>query len=325
MTEPVRIPVGDGTPEGTNSAYFLPTESALVDPGPPTDGAWHDLRDGLAAAGRQLADVERIFVTHWHADHAGLACRLAEHADATVHLHRRDAPLVGDYASNRKRRVQRDRQTLERWGVPEPIRDEVADGDDPSPIPDTYPVQCHDDGDQVGGIEFVHTPGHTAGHASLRTESELFLGDLLLPTYTPNVGGSDTRLADPLGRYLESLRRVEATDRTAYPGHGTTVDIHSAVPAVRRHHRERAAAAFTAVADAEESPTPWTVATALFGELSGIHAKFGAGEAAAHLRRLAALDVVERLDGPPVRFRGRVDAYPTDRSLAPAAGLETER
>jgi len=322
MTDPLRLPVGEGTPEGVNSAYLLPAERAVVDPGPPTDAAWRDLREGIEAADYRLDDLERVFVTHWHADHAGLACRLADRADATVHLHRRDAPLVGEYASARKRRVRRDRETLERWGVPEPVRDEVADGDAPSPIPDTYPVRRHGDGDRVGGVEFVHTPGHTAGHASLRTETDLLLGDLLLPTYTPNVGGSDTRLSDPLGTYLDSLRRLESDGLTAHPGHGTSIDVPAEIAAVRRHHRERAAATFEAVAAAEEPPTPWEVATALFGELSDIHAKFGAGEAAAHLRRLAAVAVVEPLDRSPVRFRATVDAYPTERRLTPTA---TER
>ncbi|WP_144926297.1 MBL fold metallo-hydrolase [Halorubrum salsamenti] len=324
MSDPVRIPVGEGTPEGTNSAYLLPTEHAVVDPGPPTDAAWRDLRDGIEAAGCRLGDLERVFVTHWHADHAGLACRLADRTDATVHLHRRDAPFVGEYASARKRRVQRDRRTLERWGVPEPVRDEVAEGDAPSPIPDTHPVYRHDDGDRVGGIEFVHTPGHTAGHVSLRTETDLFLGDLLLPTYTPNVGGSDTRLADPLGKYLDSLSRIESARLTARPGHGTVIDVAAETAAVRRHHRERATAAFEAVADTEEPSTPWTVAKTLFGDLSGIHAKFGAGEAAAHLRRLAAVDVVERIDGPPVRFRATVEAYPTEQSLTPSEAKRLE-
>ena len=324
MTDPIRLPVGEGTPEGVNSAYLLPAERAVVDPGPPTDAAWRDLCEGIEAADYRLGDVDRVFVTHWHADHAGLACRLADRANATVHLHRCDAPLVGEYASARERRVRRDRETLERWGVPEPVRDEVAEGDTVSPIPDTYPVRRHGDGDRVGGVEFVHTPGHTAGHASLRTETDLLLGDLLLPTYTPNVGGSDTRLSDPLGMYLDSLRRLESDGLTTHPGHGTSIDVSTETDTVRRHHRERAAATFEAVADAEEPPTPWEVATALFGELSDIHAKFGAGEAAAHLQRLAAVDVVEPLGRSPVRFRTTVGAYPTDRRLTPEEAERSE-
>lgn len=317
MSDPVRISVGEGTPEGTNSAYLLPAADAVVDPGPPTDAAWRDLVNGIEAADWRLGDLQHVFVTHWHADHAGLACRLADCADATVHLHRSDAPLVGEYADARKQRVERDRRTLERWGVPGPVQKDVVDGDVPSPIPDTYPVCRHSDGDHVSGVELVHTPGHTAGHVSLRTETDLFLGDLLLPTYTPNVGGSDTRLTDPLGMYLGSLSRIESVQLTAHPGHGTAIDVASETTAVRRHHRERATAAFEVVADATDPPTPWTVAKMLFGDLSGIHAKFGAGEAAAHLRRLAAVDVVERIDGPSVRFRAAVEAYPAEQSLTP--------
>lgn len=322
MTDPIRLPVGEGTPEGMNSAYFLPAELAVVDPGPPTDAAWRDLREGIEATNYRLGDIERVFVTHWHADHAGLACRLADRVNATVHLHRCDAPLVGEYTSARERRVRRDREALKLWGVPEPVRDEVARGDTPSPIPDTYPVCRHGDGDRVGGVEFVHTPGHTAGHTSLRTETDLFLGDLLLPTYTPNVGGSDTRLSDPLGIYLDSLRRLEFDGLRALPGHGSSIDVSSEIASVRRHHRKRASATFEAVTAAEEPPTPWEVAMALFGKLSDIHAKFGAGEAAAHLRRLAAVNVVEPLDGLPCRFQATVDAYPTERRLTPTA---TER
>lgn len=317
MSDPVRIPVGEGTPEGTNSAYLLPAAGAVVDPGPPTETAWRDLVNGVEAADWRLGDLQHVFVTHWHADHAGLACRLADRADTTVHLHRSDAPLVGEYASTRKRRVERDRRTLERWGVPETVRDDVADGDIPSPIPDTYPVCQHSDGDHVGGVEFVHTPGHTAGHASLRTETDLLLGDLLLPTYTPNVGGSDTRLADPLGKYLTSLHRVESATQVAHPGHGTAIDLAAEITAVRHHHHERAAATFEAVTDTKMPKTPWEVATALFGDLVGIHAKFGAGEAAAHLQRLAAVNVVELVGGSPVRFRATVDTYPSGQSLTP--------
>ena len=324
MSDLVRIPVGEGTPEGTNSAYLLPTEGAVVDPGPPTGAAWRDLLNGIEAAEWQLDDLQRVFVTHWHADHAGLACRLADRADATVHLHRNDAPLVGEYASTRKRRVRRDRRTLERWGVPEPVRDDVADGDTKSPIPDTYPVCQHSDGDQVGGVEFVHTPGHTAGHVSLCTETDLLLGDLLLPTYTPNVGGSDTRLADPLGKYLNSLHRVESVTQMAHPGHGVAIDVATEITAVRRHHHERAAATFEAIADTEVPKTPWEVATELFGDLLGIHAKFGAGEAAAHLQRLAAVNVVELVDGSPVRCRAAVDTYPSEQSLTPTEAESLE-
>ncbi|NUB93810.1 MBL fold metallo-hydrolase [Haloterrigena sp. SYSU A121-1] len=318
MSDAVRIPVGDGSPEGTNSAYILPARGVVIDPGPPTETAWTSLQNGITETGLAFDDVEHVFVTHWHIDHAGLAYRLADRANATVHAHRDDAALIGDYASARRRRLRRDRRTLEQWGVPESVRDDVLSRDTSSPLPDSFVVVSHESGDTVAGVEFVHTPGHTAGHASLKTDEDLFLGDLLLPTYTPNVGGSDTRLDDPLGRYLTSVNGLESTSGDGNPGHGAELEIESASADVRRHHRDRARAAFRAIATSEVTArTPWEVARQLFGDMRGIHAKFGAGEAAAHLQRLAELGIVERVDGDAVRYRPAVDSYPDDLSLTP--------
>ncbi|ELY51522.1 MBL fold metallo-hydrolase [Natronococcus jeotgali] len=318
MTEIERIPVGGGTPEGTNSAYLLPNRGVLVDTGPPSERAWRDLRRGIEDS-LGLEVLEHVVLTHWHADHAGLAHRIADRADATVHVHREDAPLIGDYADARARRLRRDERTLERWGVPESVRRTVIERDAPSPLPDAAPVNRLDDGDAVAGLEVVHTPGHTKGHVSLRIDETVLLGDLLLPTYTPNVGGSDTRLEDPLGAYLSSLERVADHER-GEPGHGTSVAIDESIAEVRRHHRDRAAAAFRTIVEADAaSLTPWPVARELFGEMEGVHAKFGAGEAAAHLARLAELRIVERSrdDRGRTRYRPVVDSYPSVLSLAP--------
>lgn len=318
MSDFVRIPVGRGTPEGVNSAYVVPDSGVVIDPGPPTDSSWSALRDGIERTEISVQGIDHVLVTHWHADHAGLACRLADRANASIHLHEGDAHLVGDYTEARQRRLRRDASILGRWGVPERIREALLDRDAPSPLPDTYPVQAHEEGDRIAGIEVVHTPGHTKGHVSFATAETLFLGDVLLPTYTPNVGGSDTRLDDPLATYLSSLERVEtiAAGRTGEPGHGTTMDVDAAIKAVREHHHQRAKDAYDVVATTNE-PTAWTVARELFGEMNGIHAKFGAGEAAAHLDRLAALGVVERIEADPVRYRTAVADYPSSVNLTP--------
>lgn len=312
MTDPVRVPVGAGSPEGVNSAYHLPDRGVVVDPGPPTETAWDALTDAIGS----LESIDHVFVTHWHSDHAGLACRLAEAADATIHMHPSDAPLVGEYATARERRLDRDVATLRRWGVPETRREALLDADSPSAMPETHPVETHGDGETVAGVEVLHTPGHTLGHASFAVNGTLFLGDLLLPTYTPNVGGSDTRTDDPLAAYLASIDRVNDRFDEGEPGHGTTMDVTRAVEEVGTHHRERARAAFRALS-AVPDPTPWAVARDLFGEMRGIHAKFGTGEAAAHLDRLVALGVVERTGTDPIRYRPRVEDYPSDLNLTP--------
>ncbi|WP_117595507.1 MBL fold metallo-hydrolase [Haloprofundus halophilus] len=310
MSRTHRIEVSEGSPEGTNSAYVLPDRGVLVDPGPPVDGAWDRLVSGIGEAGLELADVSSVLVTHWHADHAGLAPRLCEASDATLYVHESDAPLVADYAAARANRVRRDARRLIEWGVPEETVETVMSGDTPSPMPDAYPVEALADGDVVAGIETLHTPGHTLGHAAFadNRSDTVFVGDAVLPTYTPNVGGSDTRVEDALATYRETLNRLrERAERseipeTAHPGHGTELSLVNRIDEILSHHETRTEQMYDCVE--ERGPlTPWDVATDRFGEMRGIHVKMGAGEAAAHLSALASGGRVEQVSEEPVVYR----------------------
>ena len=328
-----RVGLGE-TPEGENSAYALPERGVVVDPGPPTDAAWRRLREGIESV-TSLDAVDHVLVTHWHVDHAGLAPRLADAADATLHLHADDAPLVADYAAARERRLARDADRLREWGVPEAVVDRLVDGDDASPMPDVTPVSPLDDGDRVAGVECLHTPGHTRGHAAFLVHPEggsdsrrdggdvacsgpvgdgpvALVGDLVLPGTTPNVGGGDTRLSRPLPAYLDSLDRLERRvgAPTVHPGHGRAFELGPRLDDLRAHHESRLDRCVAVVEEARDAPgsratgvTPWRVATALFGEMAGVHAKMGAGEAASHLAAAAEAVRLARVADRPVRYR----------------------
>lgn len=303
---PFRLSHAHGSPEGENSTYVFPERGVVIDPGPPGEQPWDVLRTGMDAHGVDMADIDHVILTHWHADHVGTAPRLVEAADAEIHMHERDAPLLRAYRVARRRRVERDAETLELWGAPTAVVADVRESDTPSPIPDTVPVTGHTDGDTIRGLELLHTPGHTCGHLSIRADRTLYTGDAVLPMYTPNVGGSDTRTAShhPLEQYLQTLDRIAAVAarREARPGHGSVVHLGERVDGIRDHHRERVAAVVEAL-PADGTATPWTVAQTLFGEMSGIHAKMGAGEAAAHLSHAAQSGQVTRLDGEPLTYR----------------------
>ena len=313
-----RIAHTAASPEGENSTYVLPDRGLVVDPGPPGESPWKTLAEGLRGAGLSVDAVETVVVTHWHADHAGLAPRLAAAADADVVLHEDDAPLVGEYSVERERRLDRDARRLRKWGVPDATVDAIVDADTPSSMPDACPVRAVADGESVAGAEVVHTPGHTAGHLALLAGDALLVGDAVLPTYTPNVGGSDTRLDAALSTYLDTLdglaERFGGGDRSgaapdAYPGHGSTVDLPGRIRTIRDHHAERILDAVGALPDTgddtddgEPGRTPWAVANDLFGEMAGIHAKMGAGEAAAHLAFAADYGFAERVGESPDRY-----------------------
>lgn len=315
-------PDGPAGPEGGNSAWVLPDAGIVVDPGPPGDAAYDALVDGLGDHGLAVGDVEHVLVTHWHVDHAGLAPRLAAAADATLRMHERDAPLVGDYAAERERRVERDAATLDRWGVPDEHVEALRGADTPSPMPDETQVEPLVDGDAVGPLTARHTPGHTAGHVAFAVDSPwvdetgaeecVVVGDALLRTVTPNVGGGDTRQAQPLAAYRDTLGTLAAAGSQALPGHGREFALAGRIAELRAHHRERAAKVHDALAtlDAERDRgvTPWAVARERFGEMDGYHVKFGAGEAYAHLADLDALGLADRVADDPLRYRLAADA-----------------
>ena len=69
--------------------------------------------------------------------------------------------------------------------------------------------------------------GHADGHIALlgRHSGRLFGGDVLLDEITPNVGRWDDNEPDPLGRYLETLGRIEElAPAVVYPGHRSVIE-----------------------------------------------------------------------------------------------------
>ncbi|WP_435063977.1 MBL fold metallo-hydrolase [Halobaculum sp. EA56] len=297
--------------EGLNNVYVLdgsddggdPDELVLVDAGVALPDVREELTAGLADLGHDLADVDLVLLTHWHYDHAGLAGAIRRESGATVHVHEADAPLVsGDGTSRADERDLRREKFLE-WGMPEGTRAELVDfleehatlGGEPCE------VEPFADGDafEVGGrtLEAVHLPGHAAGLTAFHDPDadEAFVGDAILPKYTPNVGGADVRVDDPLGRYVDSLLRlIDLDPAAAWPGHRDRIDDPAGRAAtILRHHVERTGNVVDVLAEAGPS-TPWEVSAALFGDLHGIHVLHGPGEAYAHLDHLARAGVVER-------------------------------
>ncbi|SFB71617.1 Glyoxylase, beta-lactamase superfamily II [Halobiforma haloterrestris] len=323
-----RISLGNDEFEGHNNAYVLAGEDtlALVDTGIATPDVRADLRDGLAERGYEFADVDDVVLTHFHPDHAGLAGEIQAESDATVYVHEADAPLVEGDSEALEALDRRRREYLEDWGVPEGPREELlafleaADGIEGDPV-DATPIE---DGDvlEVGGrrLETVHAPGHAAGLCCFEIDdgSEAFVGDAVLPVYTPNVGGADVRVDRPLAKYLETLRTIAGRDYDrVWPGHRDPIDEPTdRALTILAHHRERT----EKVLDVLEEHGPadaWTVSAHLFGDLEGIHIVHGPGEAYAHLDHLRHEDVVALEDGE-YRLRAGARDVDLDSVLPPA-------
>jgi glyoxylase-like metal-dependent hydrolase (beta-lactamase superfamily II) len=300
-----RIRLGNTVFEGRNIAYVLDAETTtLIDTGINTPEVEEDLRAGLSELGLALADVEEVLLTHWHPDHAGLAGMVQAESGATIRVHEADAPLVAGNPDKLKGIDEIRRRSFEEWGIPVTKRDELSEslildelsgnGADVTPFIDGETFAL---GDIT--LEAVHLPGHAAGLCAFAFEgesgSEAFVGDAILPKYTPNVGGADLRVNFPLKTYIESLlRMIERDFVRGWPGHRDPIDDPSARAArIIEHHRERTERVVTVLR--EHGPCDvWTVSANLFGELHDIHILHGPGEAYAHLDHLRHHDLVER-------------------------------
>jgi len=301
-----RIPLGNEVFEGQNNVYLLDGDAvALVDTGIATSDVRAELSDGLSEYGLSFADVDAVFLTHWHHDHAGLAGAIQAASGATVYVHEADAPMVGGESPAVDRfRALRERKFAE-WGIPEGPRTELESylehhaglGGQPADVTVVNDGDTFELGEST--LTAVHLPGHAAGLTAYLVDdgSEAFVGDAILPKYTPNVGGADVRVDRPLEQYVESLGRLVDLDLDrAYPGHRDAIDDPTGrAIAILDHHRERTRRVVDVLT--EHGPCDaWTVSAHLFGDLEEIHILHGPGEAYAHLAHLDAAGVVEQTD-----------------------------
>jgi glyoxylase-like metal-dependent hydrolase (beta-lactamase superfamily II) len=313
-----RIQLGNTVFEGKNAVYVLgggDDRLGLVDAGVAIRETRDELEAGLAGLGYDLADVDDVALTHWHADHAGLAGAIQAASDATVHVHGADADLVSGETAAWDRYHDLEERRFEQWGLPAESRAALRSFLDAHADVQGEPVDVTTfaDGDRLrlGGVELdvCHLPGHTAGLCAFAFDAgsekeggrtrgrdrEAFVGDAVLPKYTPNVGGADLRVESPLQRYVESLERVvDARWRRVLPGHRDPIDA----PADRArtildHHRDRTRRVVEVLANRGPCDV-WTVSAQLFGSLERIHILHGPGEAWAHLDHLVEAGAVER-------------------------------
>lgn len=138
-----------------NSFAFVEDDGSvtLVDTG--TRFATKRIVKGLATFGKHPRDVQRIILTHAHADHAGSAARLLPHTRAEgADVHVDDAEYI-------------------RAGTPAPYSSGLLQMMDRLPgmgftaCPVVRTIHDGEVLDVAGGMLVRHTPGHTPGHVSL--------------------------------------------------------------------------------------------------------------------------------------------------------------
>ena len=179
-------------------------ELTLIDCG--YAGSVQQIRQAIEAEGRSLAELSRVICTHGHPDHAGGARTLAE-AGIPILMNAADA---------------RGLDTTWRDVVRHPSRGRVFAAMTPVP-PATVPIEDGQVLPVLGGLEVIHTPGHTPGSVCLygRRDRILFVGDTLEArfgrvTFASSLYSDDVALARRQVQRLASLD-VETIIFSHYP------------------------------------------------------------------------------------------------------------
>lgn len=292
--------------EGTSNAYVLFGEPlTLVDTGVASEAGLAALEKALEGRGRRVEDIERIVLTHKHADHMGLAATLKDLSGAEVYVHEADLESVAlhDEREEQWARIVIDR--MRAWGVPSRILDGAGEFRRGRPVlARSVAATPFIDGQTLPmngeRLEILHMPGHTMGSACVRWGRRLFSGDHVLPEITPNVGIGELERADTLALYLASLERaarLAEAELTVFPGHGEPFgNLADRAHEIIRHHHERLDLIVEMLA--REGPrTIYEVALGLFGEMKGFHLALGTAEAHAHAAHLVREGKVVQRDG----------------------------
>jgi glyoxylase-like metal-dependent hydrolase (beta-lactamase superfamily II) len=155
---------------GNARVYFVGApDFTLIDAGMP--GKADRILSALAHIGVQPLRVKRIILTHHHWDHVGGLWELKRRTGAEIIAHARDADYISGKRPRRAPRRFTGRVMYTLMGLVGARSLQNVEVD-----------QQVSDGERIGSLTVVHTPGHTPGHLCLLRDDYLFSGDLLLAT-----------------------------------------------------------------------------------------------------------------------------------------------
>lgn len=255
--------------------------------------AWESLEQEPLAPRR----LSRIFVTHDHPDHMGLARWIAERHGAAVWMSQSAHESSSTFLRMEPADVDlRLREFLRAHGLQSPAASEPPRDHRTwyGGIPPLTHAPVDGETCMSGGASWqvIETAGHCRGHLCLYDAERRILvsGDQVLPSISPNVSVLPSAPdADPLRSFLDSLTRLEACDPATLvlPSHGRPFRaLHRRIADLRNHHLEQLAR----VEDhCREPRSAHETVPVMFGRvLRGFHRVLALGEALAHLHFLAS-------------------------------------
>lgn len=171
---------------------------------------------GLRRMGASPRDLEMVVATHYHGDHVGTISGLKRRHGVRTAIHEEDARFARGEVPYERFEVETSRLIFYTalWPF---FRYRSFHVD--------HPLREGDVLDLLGGLEVIHTPGHSVGSICLyqRERGILFSGDLLRNENGVLEGPPPQFTPDPEAAKV-SLRRISELDfETLLPGHGQVI------------------------------------------------------------------------------------------------------
>jgi glyoxylase-like metal-dependent hydrolase (beta-lactamase superfamily II) len=207
------------------------------------------LESDLRHIGKTIQQVDRIFVTHYHADHCGIAGRIQEISGAKVMMSAIDWERIQVNMTDPDITAHLKGFHL-RHGLPEESFRTLTKMQKmfrSATVPFIVENCLEPDGwYNIDGRTFqsIPVPGHSRGQVCFYFPEEgiLLSGDHVLPDITPNLS-PDLSSMDfrPLHSFLNSLGRIQALPvNRVYPAHGDPFDdLKGRIEEIRNHHIQR--------------------------------------------------------------------------------------
>lgn len=171
----------------------------------------------IEQAGFAISDLEAVVITHAHSDHVGSLSELVRRSGAEVWAHRDEIPYV------------QKEQPMPAASLVMRLMFRLSNR---RPSTQTAPVvnRALEDGEKIGTLQVIHTPGHTPGSICLYAPAHklLFCGDAMFNVH-PLTGRKGLRPAirlpscdmDQVYTSLHKLAEIEI--EILCPGHGEPI------------------------------------------------------------------------------------------------------
>ena len=323
--------VGPALPYVMPYAFIGGEGVSLFDAGFGTPAAIEAMTKELAILGFEPKDIRRLFISHAHPDHIGMAAWVKEQSpEAEVLMLEREWQWIQDRWLDNEAWTKLSDRWLVAHGMPS---DEIEAADREALSPTSPSVTSGAGGSKTvsartsGGrrspfvaiepditlqdgevVEFdgwrlraVWTPGHMCMYEPDR--KLMFTGDHVLPYISHNVSlHADQEGSSPLEDFRTSLKKVAAFDvERGLPAHEFTMsDLRGRCEVLLHHHDERLEEVRAAVGDGEATcrevsqRVPWN--TGPFDGFNIFMKRSAVGETLAHLQLLEGEGRVERIE-----------------------------